>query len=204
MNDAKFKQYFTEFFKDDKAYLVLDIVDYERNITMDDIEKAAAVLNVPLYEHVYIPHITMDKSKVVVTKEKVPVGYIPIKRTQQTVMKKNGLSTEISKRSALTGQVTGKDKNGRESDLENIGLIAMGLKNTLKELNSARADDSTMKQEMLQSINTNGYCRLDELTDDITNKVTLNTVDTYLRGMGLFSDLVTKGILLPKTIEDEF
>ena len=31
-------------------------------------------------------------------------------------MKKNGISTDISERSALTNQVTGKDKNGRESD----------------------------------------------------------------------------------------
>ena len=31
-------------------------------------------------------------------------------------MKKNGLSTETRERSAMTGQVTGHDKNGRESD----------------------------------------------------------------------------------------
>ena len=57
-------------------------------------------------------------------------------------MKKNGISTDITERSALTNQVTGKDKNGRESDLENSMLISLGMTETLKELNGPRADDS--------------------------------------------------------------
>ena len=119
MSDVQFKKYFTDLFKNEDAYLIADIVDYERTISLDSIEKASKIINTPLYEYVYMPHLTMDKKHVVCTKEKVPVGYINIKRTQQTVLKKNGVSTEISQRSAITGQVSGKDKNGRESDLEN-------------------------------------------------------------------------------------
>ena len=85
MSDSGFKKYFSEFFEDEDAYLVLDIVDYERTIFMDDIERAAKVIGVPLMEYVYMPHITMDKNNIVVTKERVPVGYMPVKRTQQTV-----------------------------------------------------------------------------------------------------------------------
>ena len=94
---------------------------------MDDIERAAKVIGVPLMEYVYMPHITMDKNNIVVTKERVPVGYMPVKRTQQTVMKKNGISTGIDTRSPLTGQVTGADKNGRQSDLENAMLVSLGM-----------------------------------------------------------------------------
>lgn len=203
MTDAQFKKYFTELFENEYAYLILDIVDFERSIGIKDIEDAAKVIDIPLYEYVSLPHLTMDKSKVITTKHPVPVGYYPIKRTQQTVMKKNGISTDISERSAITNQVTGKDKNGRESDLENTMLTALGMSNTLKELNAPRADDSVMKQQMLRDIALNGFTRLEDMDDNIKNKTTLNTVDCYIRGMTIQSDLVVKGLMLPKTLDEE-
>lgn len=118
-------------------------------------------------------------------------------------MKKNGISTDISERSALTNQVTGHDKNGRESDLENTMLTALGMTSTLKELNAPRADDSVMKQQMLRDISLNGYTRLEDMDDNIKNKTTLNLVDTYIRGMSITSDLVVKGLMLPMTLDDE-
>lgn len=203
MTDAQFKKYFTAFFNNEDAYLILEIVDYERMISMKDVEDTAKVLNIPLYEYVTLPHLTMDKEKCITTKVPVPVGYINEKRTQQTVMKKNGISTDISERSAITNQVTGKDKNGRESDLENIMLTSLGMKYTLKELNAPRADDPVMKQEMLRDIALNGYTRLEDMTDDVMNKTTLNTVDCYFRGMTMTTDLVVKGLMLPRTLKDE-
>ena len=61
MSDKQFEQYFDEFFKNDKAYLILNIVDYEHSITMEDIERAAKVIKIPLFENVYTPHITIFK-----------------------------------------------------------------------------------------------------------------------------------------------
>lgn len=113
------------------------------------------------------------------------------------------MSTDISERSAMTGQITGHSKNGRESDIENDMLISMGLKNTMKELNSARADDMVMKSEMLKNIALNGYVRLDELTDDIYNKTTLNMIDAYFTCMGINTDLVTKGLMNKKELKKE-
>jgi len=203
MSDVAFDSFFRQFFSDEKQYLILDIIDYERTIKLEDIEDAAKVINIPLYEYVALPWITMDKNNIIVTKQKVPVGYINIKRTQQTVAKKNGISTSINQRSAITGQVTGADKNGRESDLENNMLISLGLESTLKELNGPRADDLVMKQQMLKSISEKGYLSLSELDDKIENKTTLNTVNTYFLGMGLNTDLVTKGLKLASTLRNE-
>lgn len=103
----------------------------------------------------------------------------------------------------MTGQVTGGDKNGRESDLENSMLISLGMKEVLKELNGPRADDPYMKQQMLTAINTKGYVSMDDMDSDSANKTTLNTVNTYLLGMGLDSDLVTRGLMLKKTLDEE-
>lgn len=85
MSDAQFKKYFVEFFDNKDAYLVLDICDYEHSVSMHDIQDGADVLGIPLFEYVSLPHLTMDKGNVIVTKEPVPVGYYPVKRTQQTV-----------------------------------------------------------------------------------------------------------------------
>ena len=77
------------------------------------------------------------------------------------------------------------------------------MKKTLKELNGPRADDLVAKKEMLQSIATKGYVQLGELTDKLENKTTLNTINTYFLGMGLHTDLVTKGLQLPYTTDHE-
>ena len=118
-------------------------------------------------------------------------------------MKKNGLSTTSDKRSAITGQVTAESKNGRESDLENSMLIALGMDAVIRELDGPRADDPVMKNQMLNDINTNGYTKLSDMISDPKNKTTLNTVNVYLLGMGLSSDLVTKGYILPKSLDEE-
>lgn len=203
MSDTQFDKWFKDFFDNPKAYLVLNICDYENTIQLDDIEDAAKVLDIPLFETVYMPYVTMDKKKTIATPIPVPVGYLNIKRTQQTISKKNGLSTSIDTRSALTAQVTGADKNGRESDLENTMLASLGMVNTMRELNGPRADDMSMKNQMLHDIALNGYVKLEDLDDDVENKTTLNTVNVFLLGMGLDSDLVTKGLMLPASLKDE-
>lgn len=203
MTDKEFDTYFKLFFADENAYLILDIVDFERSIGIEDIEDAAKVLGVPLFEYVYTPHLTMDKKNVVCTKAPVPVGYVPIKRTQQTVSKKNGISTTIDERSGITGQVTGGDKNGRESDLENTMLTSLGMTNALMELNGPRADDMVMKDKMQRDIALNGYTSLKDMESRVDNKTTLNTVDVFFTGMGIKTDLVTTGLMLKSTLKSE-
>lgn len=203
MSDTQFDSFFKQFFQNPKEFLILDIVEYERTLSLDKIEKAAKVLDVPLFEDLYMPHITMDKKNVVCTKYPVAVGYLPIKRPQQMLHKKNGMSTDTGKRSALTNQVTSDDKNGRQSDVENNMMIAIGADKIIEEMNGPRADDMTMKSQMNVQIANNGYVHLSDLTSDPANKTTLNTVNVYLIGMGLKTDLVTPGLMFKNTIKDE-
>lgn len=203
MTDSQFTNYFKQFVSDPDAYLTLDIVDYENSIVLEDIERAAKVLNVPLFEYVYLPYVTMDKDMVVKTKLPVPVGYIHIKRTQQTIMKKNGIATSSDIRSALTGQVTAADKSGRETDLENSLLASQDLDWTLKELNGPRGDDVVMQNAMLKLIANEDAVTYSKLPYDISNKTTLNTVNVFLLGMGIESDLVNKGLMLQSTVKKE-
>lgn len=203
MTDAQFTKFFNTFFAEEDSYFILHVSDYERDLHLDDVEKAAKVLGIPLFEKVASPHITMDLKNVVVTREEVPVGYLNLKRTQQTVYKKNGLSTSMSKRSAITNQVVDNDKNGRNSDMETYMLASIGSKYLLKEFLGPRADDNVMKNEMYGNIARDGFASLGDLTDEPSNKTTLNTIDVYMTAMSLRTDLVTKGNILKKTIRED-
>ena len=201
MSDQQFDTFFKELFKNENRYLILDIVDYEHTVNMDDIEKAAKILDVPLMERVVMPFANGDKEKPAVTKYEVPVGYLHMKRMQQILSKKNSTSTDISNRSAIVGQVINDDKNARQSDQETFALVALDANDILREFMGPRADDMTMKTQMYSEISRKGFVSMDDLTDNVNNKTTLNTVDMYLCGMGIKTDLITKGLALRKTLD---
>ena len=118
MSDTEFDKWAKDFFADDKKNLYLEIVEYERDLTLEAIENAAKYLKVPLYERVVLPYLNGDPTLCTTTPTPVPVGYIHIKRMPQTVHHKNSGSTSIRHRSSKTGQVSGEGRNGRNTDVE--------------------------------------------------------------------------------------
>lgn len=204
MNDNEFAKWLKEFLEDETDNFCLEFIEFEDKINFDVVENAAKILNIPLMEYVYLPHLSMDKDNVISTQTKCLVGYLNVKRTQQMVHKKNGLSLSSENRSALTGQVINHDKNGKDSDTESFLMVGLGLDKVLQEFHGPRSDDKVMERQMLNQIETKGYVSLDEMDSDSTNKTTLNTINTYLLSMGLWSDLVTDSYILPKTSEDVF
>ena len=204
MDDKQFEKFMKEFLKNSDENFILEISEFENDLTMENMEKAAKVLNIPLYEYVYMPHLTMDKSHIVVSKEKCLVGYINVKRTQQLLHKKNGISVSNEKVSALTGQVTNKDKNSRDSDIEATLLVSLHADKILQEFHGPRADDPVMKREMMSSISSKGYVSLEDLPNVPTNKTTLTTVNTYIIGSQLKSDLISDSYILPHLSQELF
>lgn len=191
MSDQQFDKYIRNFFKDPKQNFYLEIVEYERDLTIENIEKCAKFMNVPLLERVALPYLTNDPDNVITTPYPVPVGYIHEKRMQQTLMKKSSGSTEIKKRSQLTGQVTGEDKNARNSDLETYSLAAIKAMNALQEFMGPRADNEKAKMEMYNDIARNGYVSLLDLDlRDPYNKAALNTFSTYYILQGIQTNLI--------------
>ena len=202
MTDREFEAHMKDFLGNDQENFILDINEYDRTVTMERCEAAAKVLGIPLEEYVFLPHLSMDKSNVVVTKEKALVGWVNIKRTQQLLHKKNGLATSDAHVNHLTGQVTGDDKDARDSDIEATMLVSLGADHILQELHGPRADDVVMRRQMMSDIATKGYVLLEDLENLPTNKTTLNTVNAFLIAMGIKSDLVTDSYILPKILEE--
>jgi len=203
MSDDQFDKYIRKLFADESQQFYLEIVEYMRDNKYENIEKAAKYLGVPLYETVYLPHINHDLENVTVTPEKVPVGYIHEKRMMQTLEKKNSGSTSNTQRNPLTGQVTGDDKNGRNSDVETYSLLATGAEYALKEFLGPRADDEVARNEMATAIAKNGYVSMKDLTNDKANKTSLNTLNIYFLMQGFKTNLIGSGNLLPKPKNEE-
>lgn len=192
MSDNQFDSYIRRFFEDDKQNFYLEIVEYERDLTMENINACADMMGVPLYERIALPYLTGDKENTIVSPYPVAVGYIHEKRMPQTLMKKSAASIKIDKRNPKTGQVVGEDKNARNSDSEVYSLATLGATQFLRETLGARADDMKAKNEMYAEIAKNGYTSLEDLTDDPANKIGLNTFDTYFLMQGLRTNMIDR------------
>lgn len=203
MSDKKFDEFIKYLLANENEYLTFEVVDYEIDLDLKNIRKAAELLKIDLFEYVAQPFVNGDTNNPPITPNPVPVGYLHIKRPQQMLTKKNTTSLRTSKRSAITGQVVGSDKSARESDQENVALLTIGADKALAEFMGPRADDRVMELEMLDQINKNGYTELDTLTNHLENKTTLVTLDVYLLGMGIKSDLITNGLAINRTINKE-
>lgn len=205
MNDEKFSKWIKNFLSEEDSNFTLETTPFEKNkqdLKIENIKKAADYLNVPLDEYIYMPFVNPD-GKPVRSREPVPVGYVHIKRLEQILSKKNAYSTDISQRNAKTGAVTGHDKNGRVSDMENYALLTLGAKEALKEFLGPRADDMYMKTDMLKDISRDNYCSLKNMDSRIENKTALNTLDVYYTSAGFVTDLITPGLALKTTLDNK-
>ena len=196
MTDKEFNEYMNDFFADENNIFYLEIEEFENDLKMDNIEKCAKGLKLPLYEYVAMPHASMDKENAIVTPYPVPVGPVHMKQLVQMLLEKNNISMKIDKRSAKTGTVTGEDKASRISDVESYSLIAWGADQTLKELLGPRADNKESKTQLYADISEKGYCTLDDLSATQTDKIALNTLDTYFKLQMLDTNLVYGGNLI--------
>lgn len=196
MSDKEFDTYIRNFFEDDKKNFYLEIVEYERDLKLENIEAAAKYLKVPLYERVVVPYLNGDDELCTTTPTPVPVGYVHIKRQPQRLASKSHTSTSTSHRSSKTGTVTGHDKNGRETDVENYAHNAYGAYKTLAEFMGPRADDENKKNQMYNQIKLNGVCHASELQSNPDDKVAINTLDTYYEAMGFVTNIVRNDWLL--------
>lgn len=199
MSDQQFSREFEKFLKDDtKKGFYLEIVEFDRDLSLEDIMDCGKALNIPLFEYVALPHINGSATEnVMVTPEPVPVGYIHGKRPQQTLLKKNTGSIHRNMRNPKTGQVIGDDKNAMTSNVETYSMTVSGSKYAMKELLGPRADNLKAKDEMYNSIARDGFVSLEELSNSQEDKVAINTLDEYFMMMGLRTNLVYPPEVIP-------
>jgi hypothetical protein len=202
MSDEQFTKWANKFFKDDEENFYFEVLPYKNEPILKDIQEAANYLGIELEEYIYY-RSGDDKDNPVRSAYKVPTGWIMTKRLQQMLMKKNSYGWDISVRNNKTNQLTGDSRVARISDAETFNLGVWNADLAVKEFFSARGDDDVAKMEMYKEIATQGYTQLQDYTDELENKTTLNTVDVYFMGAGLMTDLVTEGLELTRTVEEK-
>lgn len=193
MNDIQFTSWINAFLKDPKANLRLDIEEFGKvQMKYENIEKAAEFLKIPIYEYVYMPHISSDPNRPVRTKQPVMVGYLNIKRPQQLVSKKTGLVLDDTDRDEITGAVKGKSKGGTTSGIEAELLCGVGADEIISEICGVRGDNIQEYDAMISQISETGSARLEDIKTSSYDKPTVLKADIFLRAMGFKTDMVSE------------
>lgn len=207
MSDAQFAKWIKDFLADDKSNIRLDIEEFgdgSRSLKYENIEKAADYLGIKLFEYVYIPHVSSNPNRPIRTKQPVLVGYLNVKRTQQLVTKKTGLSLNDDDRDDMTGAVKGDAKGGTTTGIENELLAGVGATDILSEITGARADNVTEYDNMLRSIAETGSVKLADIKTNAYDKPTLLAADLYFAAMGLKTDLISESYYSVEKVKSSF
>lgn len=191
MNDKEFSKYIDNILNNDNEHFRLEYVPYYNEPTLKDVLNGLKYLGIPTKE--YVTLVEDDGTKIT-SENKVSVGWVDVRRMQQVISKKNSYSLSINERNLKKGTVSGGSKVGIMSDSETNALLSIGLDITVKELMTGRSDDQQVKNAMSRSIQEKNTVSLDEVMKDSipTEKTTLMTLNTFLLGAGLASDLISQ------------
>lgn len=206
-------QYYQQLFadmSDDKFYKLMSgrlvfryhVAPFKNEPKMSDIFNAFKVLNKPLMERVKLPYLAKDKNDNPIESQECIVGYMNIKRLKQMMAKKTNTAIEITKRDMKTGRLLGEDKGGIESDKEFEGAMALGLENTTIEFSRVKAAAMKAKAEAYNQINVKGEVSFDDIDPEKTDSLSKNTLNVYLIGANIHSNLIDEDYYTPLTLEN--
>lgn len=194
MSDQQFSQWMKKFLEDEKSNIRLDIEEFDskRLLRFENVEKAANILKLKLFEYVYMPHLSSDPNRPVRTRHPVMVGYLNIKRPQQFVSKKTGLALSDTHRDESSGTAKGDSKGGTTTGIENEMLVGVDADEILSEFCGVRGDNAAEYDNMISEIAETGSVKLSNIKTSVYDKPTLLKTDLYLMAMGLKTDLISE------------
>lgn len=196
ISDKEFYKFFEQEFS---LKFQMKLFDIEPK--MDQIEKAAKFLGVPIMEYLYMPYMYKDeKGNPVRTNYKTMVIYTTIKKMKQFISKKNNMSLSIDDRNLKTGRLMNHDKSGQTSDREFECLVVMDCPNTMREFATYRADTVKAKEEFYNEISTKGMVSLSDVNVDREDSIGRKTLATFFLGAGIYTNLLGDTYYLPYTL----
>lgn len=198
MDDKTFEKVFTR-----KFPLKFHTKPFEIEPKIEDIEKAAKTLDIPILEKVRMPHLAVDAEGRPIRSQECLVGYIHLRKEQQLINKKNSMSTSIIERDMKTGLLVGYDKNGGTSDREAESLVVNGLDKTYEEFMGPRADSMHEKSTMYNQISNTGSVSQKDIPADKEGSIATNTLEMYLLGAGISSGILDNDNYLPYTLRNK-
>lgn len=123
------------------------------------------------------------------TNQKALVYQLPVRRTVQTIDKKQSIAVDSNVRDMLTGQVATTSKTRRLSYPETQVLAGYGLDKALQELLQARGGDIGEGDAMDRMLAATGNCDLETLASFKTGVRSTKVLNQYLNGMHIRTTL---------------
>lgn len=202
LDDKSFVKEIKSILDNPKRFFTPEIAAFDKKSQpkFDSFQRLAKLVDTELEEYVVLPYMNENSgvANPTVTITKVPVGMLHLKRLQQMTRKKNKLATNIEVRDQRNGQVREEDKGGRITDADMYALEVFSAHPIMKEFYGPRADSMDSKEKLYDAIRKGERLpRLSDLPNSIDDKVALNTLNQYIMGASLVSDLVSDSYLLP-------
>lgn len=173
---------------------------FKNEPSMSDIFDGFKVIKKPLLEKVKCPYLFMNDEGVPIETKEALVIYVHLKRMKQMLMEKTSVGIDNTNRDMKTGRTNSYSKAGQETDREFESLAVMGFDWSMDELSRPRADSMRMKNQMSNAIMTKGFVTMDDLDFDKTDSLSKNTLNVYLIGANIHSNLIDEDYLTPHTI----
>lgn len=184
MTEQDFKAYMKQL-STEEQYISIDVDTAEKELTIDKIFKICDKINIKSHKYVLYKENVSDDGAQSITPHPALILYIPVKRLQQLLSKKNSASGNTDKINPMTGAVTSDSKSASLNDTQSLGLVTTDQLNTLRELHGPRSDDQKSKFQMLHAIEEKGEVYLRDLNIDSKNKQSLATLMTFLKGVAI-------------------
>lgn len=197
MNDDQFYKYIS------KKYPYKFHINPDIQPTMADISRACKIVNTRLMEKCYLPYYYENKDGQPVETPEAYVMYLPVKKMQQFVTKKNKQGITTNQRDIRSGRLLGDSKGSQTSLREEEGLAALGLMKTMDELSRPRADAMSAKNIMNNTISVKGMVSLDDINIEKDDSLGKNYLNVYLIGCHLNSNLINTGNYTAYTLKNK-
>jgi hypothetical protein len=186
MSDKAFDQFMINM-RDKEFQFHIIIPNMGPKSTMDDILKAAEMVNLKLFHRIWFTDEATGKK--FLSRAEYPILQLPIRRMQQFLDKKMSVPDSDQSIDGLTGQVTGSDRSASITNPEIQALHSKGLSHTLNEMVTVRGGDIASYGEMRRQMEEGGEANLGAIE---VNSVTRTAVVTkvLLEGMLLDNNVV--------------
>lgn len=150
----------------DEIKFIIMAEPFHNVISIENMQEAADLLNIPLDEYVYLPKYNRY------TKTKIPVGIQFYQAMEQTAEEYESLRSTGRYKLATGQPEKGKVNIGGQSlgNWDIYSLLTCDVPNVLKELMTVRSDDFKSKREMTINIIENGKANMPSETGDAATK----------------------------------
>ncbi len=186
MNAKQFDKFMITM-RDRKWQFHLIIPNMGPKYNQHDILAAADSVGLEIFHRVWLTDAATGKRYL--TRAKVPVLELPVRRMQQFLDKKLSVADNDRTIDGLTGQVTGDDKAASISGPEIQALHSRGLKSVLDELVTVRGGDIANYGEAKRQMEEQGSASLASLNSNSVSRPAVIT-QVLLEGMHIDSNLV--------------